>query len=498
MKYIPLLDQMKSVGNNYRQRNADKDENGQVKKARPIPPREVAYLLEKQLEFGRIVDDVNNSAERATAELMYRDPNSGIFVHNEADLRNYINAIECHTTKAQADKIIYWVEHDSGYVQRTKEVHLVPVGNGVFNLQTQQLEKYDSYFFTSKVATNYVDDPRVPVLDGWRIDEWINNDICDNNPGKKKLFWQAMYCIVNPNDNKKGCLLLTDDGQGNTGKGTLQALITALVGSENRADLTIEEFENPFELASIANKALIIGDDNEPDTYIKSTRSLKSIIAKERILLNPKNERPYSYTVTAFIVQSMNGTPRFKDKSGALYDRFRALKLNKRYGDNEVNLDVKTKYIHDKRVLQWILHKALQVKPFARMIKTHESNEIVLGAKLNSDPVLEFLTEHLNEFKSEFIPSVALFNIFRTVYSNENGQRTKLSQRAFTQRAKAIMLRKGWQFDHDTRAASGWDPKDKEYFLNKYDNNYLNHNPGTYQYGFTIDADTRGGFSKPR
>lgn len=497
MSYKQLLNQMKTVGQKYRADHAEKDKDGKTTKVKKIAPREVANLLEQQLEFGRVVDDISNNTERAAADLMFRDPDSQIFVRNSEGLRDFINKIEQNTTDTQAKKVLYWIKHDTPYVQRTQKTYLVPVGNGVFNLRTKQLERYDGYVFTSKVATDYVDHPTVPDLNGWRVDKWIADDICDGRPDKQKLLWQAIYCVINPNDNKKGCLLMVDDNEGNTGKGTFQELLTQLVGKENRADLTLDQFENEFELASVANKALIIGDDNEPDMFIKSTRSLKSIVAKEQILLNPKMETPFSYTVTAFIVQSMNGTPRFQDKSGALYDRFRAIKFNKRYDDGEVNLDVKDKYVKDPRVLEWVLYRALQVKPFARMIKTAESSEVIMSAKLDSDPVLEFLEEHLDEFKSAYVSSEALYNIFRTVYQHENGQKSQIKQRRFTQRAKPIMARHGWSFAKWWRGYKYWDEDDKRHFMERYDANALNGAPWTYQYGFVVDSSTKGGFYKP-
>lgn len=270
---------LEQAGKDWRSKNARRDKDGNIKKVFHVPLRVIADLMEESLNFARVVDRINSRKERATAPLMFQDKDEGIYVHDTALLLDLINKIERNTDENGAKKILYWLTRDADYKQRTKQKYLVPVGNGVYNLRTSQLESYKGYTFTSKVQTNYVDKPPVPSLNGWRIDNWIKNDICENNPEKEKLFWQATYCVANPSDNKKGCLLFVDDGRGNTGKGTVQELFTQLVGEDNRANLSIEEFEDDFKLAEAVNAALIVGDDNNPNSYIKDSRKLKSIIA---------------------------------------------------------------------------------------------------------------------------------------------------------------------------------------------------------------------------
>ena len=487
---------LKELGKEWRKDHAARDKDGKIKRLFHVPLREIADMIENNLTFARVVDRIESRKDRATAPLMFQDKDEGIYIHDTALLLDLINKVERNTDENGAKKVLYWLLRDSDYKQRTKAKYLVPVGNGVYNRNTDQLESYENYVFTSKVCTDYVNNPTVPSLNGWRIDKWIENDICENNPEKETLFWQAAYCIANPSDNKKGSLMFVDDGRGNTGKGTVQELFTQLVGVDNRANLSIEEFEDDFKIAEAVNAALIVGDDNNPNSYIKDSRKLKSIIAKENILINPKFEKPFSFTITAFSIQSMNGMSRFKDTSEALYDRFRVLKFNKRYEDNEVDLNVKDKYVRDKRVLEWVLYKALHVKPFSRLIKTQESNQIIHDSQINGDPVREFISEHMGEFKSTAIPSAALFNIFRTVYQSENGKATQLSQRAFTAHAKALTPKHGWSYEKDTRVKDGWNEADKEYFMHRYDVNYLRGMGNGYSYPFTVSHNDKGVFVK--
>lgn len=492
---------LSSIGNSWRSKHAIKDKKGKVTKTMHVPPRTCADILEDVMDFARIVDDVHSRKQRSTAPLMFFDKEEKIYIHDNSELMDLINSLEKYIDERGAKRILYWLYREAPFKQRTQSKNLVAVGNGVYDLEKRRLisnyfpNDHNDFVFTTKVTTDYVDTPIEPEFDGWKLSKWIKNDVCENNVKKEKLFYQAIYCAINPNDNKKGALLLVDDGKGNTGKGTVQQLITNLVGADNRANLKLNQFENGFLVTSAVNSSLIVGDDNNPRDYIEDSSNLKSIIAKENILYNPKNEAPFSATITAFIVESMNGMPRFKDTTPANFDRFRALKFNKRYGDAEVNPDVKDKYIYDKRVLEWLLNKALHVSSFRRMIKTEESNQIINGACVESDPILEFVQDYLDEFSSRKIPVRALFNIYRTIYQYENGKKSTISQRAFTSRIKPLMAQKGWKYRKDSRIGqNSWNEKDKDHFMHKYDVSYLRGQGNGYMYPFTVEPDDRGYF----
>lgn len=463
-----------------------------------VPPRVCADILEKEITFALVVDDINNRKEKSTAPLYYYDEHENYYIHDEKAIERFINVIENRIDQNGAHRILYWLQTEAPFEERTKSKNLVNLGNGVFDIPKQLLMGYDSekYIFTSKVATDYVSNAEEPSFDDWSFSDWLTNDICEGDEQKEQLFWQAVYCTVNPNDNKKGCLLLIDDGRGNTGKGTLQQLFTNLVGEENRANLKLNQFEDDFKVSSAVNARLIVGDDNSPKDYIKDSSNLKSIIASENILYNPKLEKPFSATVNAFIVQSMNGMPRFSDTTPANYDRFRAFGLNKRYEGAKANPRVRDTYIADEQLLEWILREALQVKPFYRMIKTTESNQILQSSQEESNPVLEFVNTHIDEFTSQTIPNYALFNIFRTVYQSENGKKSDISQRAFTSRVKPLMKQHGWNYQKDKRVGNGWKEEDKDHFMHRYDSNYLSRTGDGYSYPFTVEPDDKGVFFK--
>lgn len=451
-------------------------------------PRSCANILENFFHFLQIatVDGSDSFAYKNVPVSFYHD---GIYIVDDEMIGRLVNHLNPNITDNGLRNIIRWLRLDAKRVHANNNPNLVAVANGVYDYRDKKLHEFNpkKYVFVSKIATAYIDNPKKPEINGFDIDKWLDEDICENDPEKKLLLWQAFAAIVNPNKNHKSALLLLDNGQGNTGKGTLQDLMTNLVGIEHRAALKLKDFQDDARVASAYGSSLIIGDDNTPDDFIKDSSTLKSVISGDSISINDKYEKAYTATIKAFVVQSMNGMPRFRDQSGALIDRFRVLFFKKRYEGSNLNPKVKSDYIKRPSVLQYVLYKALQVKDFKRLVNTTESKEILGENLADNDPIQAFINNHIEEFKfSKCIPTDALFQTFLAVSDYENNKQN-MNQTTFTKRVKPLMLDKGWFFSKNSKrpAQCGWSESDHDYLSKKYDQNY--------RYTYTIDASRQQG-----
>ena len=219
-----------------------------------------------------------------------------------------------------------------------------------------------------------------------------------------------------------------------------------LVGKDNYTSLKLDEFGHDFKLANAYGARLIIGDDNEPKGFIDDGSNLKSIVTNETVLLNPKGAKPFTAKFFATVVQSMNGVPTFRDKSGGLYRRFRMLNFPKQYPDTPAGKRIKNDYIYDRQLLEWILKKALEVD-VTTIIDTKESQELVFDTRLDNDPVLYFVEEVVSRLQSTRFPTSFLFNLFCAFMKSENSP-TKIKQRSFTKQVRPYMERRSWKYDN--------------------------------------------------
>lgn len=87
---------------------------------------------------------------------------------------------------------------------------------------------------------------------------------------------------MNSNYSYHSAVFLIDSKKGSAGKGTFEALLENIAGSNNYATIKLNQFEKAPILATIVNKPLVIGDDND-----LIGRLIQVKISKVRQLVTP-------------------------------------------------------------------------------------------------------------------------------------------------------------------------------------------------------------------
>lgn len=429
----------------------------------PIKPRAVADILLKYVKFAIIG---RSERELEKAPLVFYDPGAGIYKNNERLIKSLIYSVERDLNIRQYKETLNFLSVGAKAKRPTRDKNLIVVGNGVFNKHTKTLEPFSpQYTFTTKVQTNYNPKATEPTFNGWCLSDWFKS-LAQGDEHKERLLWQAIACTVNPNYTAEAAIFLVDEGQGRTGKSTFERLLQNITGEGNYSSLKIDEFENDFKLAHAFGSTLLIGDDNHPDNYNKRSDNFKSVLTGETILVNPKGIAPFSATFNCFVVQSMNGLPRFGDKSDALLRRIRVIEFNKQYPDTPEGRKIKQQYIKDPKLLEWCLKKALELD-FDILEDTEESKRNIYDIKLDNDPVVYFVENYFGEITSDRVPVVFLFKYFLNTMAYENNPQT-MKQATFTRRIKPILEAKGWAYSRKNLALGKyWNEEDKK-LLAKY------------------------------
>lgn len=480
-----LFSILKEQGQNWRDEHVKVLKNGE-ERIQYVPPRTIADILKRYVIFA-VIGKKEKDFEKAN--LAYYDLDAGIYKYNVTNIQKLIIAVERSTSIKQRRETMEYLRLEAQRKRPSDDSNLIIVGNGVFNKKTKKLEPYNPrYIFTSKISTNYNPDAQEPDFKGWSLSEWFK-DIAENDKDKETLLWQSLACSINPNLTPDVAIFLVDNGQGRTGKSTFERLLENLVGIDNHAPLKLKEFEEDFKLANAQGAKLIIGDDNNPNDYNKTSENFKRVATGETVLINPKGQPPFSTQFNCFIVQSMNGLPRFKDDSDALLRRIKIIKFNHQYNDSTANKDIKEKYIKDKRLLEWILSKVI-IMDFDFMTDTEESRQEIKELKIANDPVAYYVNEYVDDIKSARVPTMYHFKLFQATSDYENNPQ-KMKQSTFTRRLKPLLEAKGYTYSKNNLAPLTYWNVDDEKLLEKYDINY--------KYRFKVDIQKKQPlFEKPQ
>lgn len=468
-----LNSRLNELGENWRMANATTDKNtGEVTKIPDVPPRQVANFLKANCTCILIGEDNPELSPLAVYDL-----DNGIYQKGTRFIYRLCMQVQYNLTEYQCKTIIHYLTVESEERERTTDKNLIVVNNGVYNRKKHKLMPFSSeYVFINKIDTNYISNAKEPYFKDWNFSKWIT-ELSDDNASKEKLLWQLFAVAINANYISEVAVFFYSE-QGRTGKSTFQQLLINLVGKQNATSLKIKEFESDFKLASAYGRSLIIGDDNNPKDFNETSENFKSVITGDTVLLNPKGREPFSTILTPFIVQSMNGLPRFKDITDGLQRRLRIILFNHSYKGKNNNRNIKEKYIHDKRLLEFILSKVVDMD-FTEIEDTAESQEAIHELILENSAVLAFFDDPFQELESERLPMKFLFKLFQA-WSDYENQPTKMKQNTFTKEVKGIAEKNGWLYSRNNLAPLS--------FFNKRDEAYLETLDIHYRYRFDTDV----------
>ena len=404
--------------------------NGKQKPTK-LGPRMVATLLNDYIEFC-LFDDTDG------AKLAMYLPDEGIYTQKLLTIYKHVSWVESTFSQSQADTVMFHLKNIVSLRELTKSRHLIPVNNGVYNFKSKTLEPFNAkYVFTSKVDTNYNDNPPEPNINGWTVNDFISSIAC-GDCGIIKLLWQVIADALNGNYSREQAIFLVG-AKGSNGKGTFQELLINLIGLNNVAPLKINQFDgekNKFSLGMLEGRTVVIGDDNPEGYFIDDASNFKSVVTGDLIMIERKNKHPYPAHFNGAVIQSTNEMPRFKSLNDSIFRRMVIVPFNAHFRGDGQNRAIKDDYIKRKEVLEYVLYKALQLD-FEKFSEPETSLEAKEQYHVDNDPVKEFKLTVFDTWNIQEVPKDIVFNEYK-IFCMESGY-TPYSRNKFYPKFEMIL-----------------------------------------------------------
>lgn len=409
-----------------------KNNGSKGKKPNFISPYHCACILMKFINF-ILFDDEEN-----TKLAMYQE-NKGIYTQNISVIKRTISYLEPYLNSSKADDVIYHIRNKAKIKKLTNSPNLIPVNNGIFNRKSKKLEPFTSeYVFTSKICTNYVENAELYSIENWNFDSWLDEIAC-HDMEVYTLLWQVINDCLNGNYTRKKAIFLVGDG--NNGKGTFQTLLSNLIGFDNVASLKVNEFDHEFKLSILEGKTLVIGDDVPVGINIEDSSNFNSVVTGDAVLVNPKKKQPYRAIYRCTVIQSTNGMPYFKNKTGGTNRRLLIVPFNADFNGDIERTEIKDTYLKNNKVLEYVLHKAINLD-FKNFLIPKVSKDMLEEFKQDNDPVLDFKIVEFENWKTDKVPVSIVYQKYK-LYCDKSGYKP-LSERKFF-KAFERYLSKNWK-----------------------------------------------------
>lgn len=191
----------------------------------------------------------------------------------------------------------------------------IAVKNGMLDLNNSTLLPFSpEHINTIKLKWDY--NPEVEFSE--TIDNFMKT-VSMGSPKKMQFLYEvAGYCLLKKNIYEKFFIF---KGGGGTGKSTFCNLIKKMVGEEYMSNVKLNQFDQDYYLATLADKLVNIDYDASDKKTLEDSGRFKSIVCSEPVLVRQIYEVPITLTSCATIIINANHMPKIADKSEGLLRR---------------------------------------------------------------------------------------------------------------------------------------------------------------------------------
>lgn len=410
---------------------------------RTLTPAVIADCMLKRNRIVRIMLSEKNTDPNYDVLAVYMEhgPDTGIYITDEVSIRVLAREYNYSISPRELDHVIDTLTDNAPRVMVSTNRDLIAVNNGIFDYKTKTLLPFTpEIVFTAKSAVNYNKSAVNPVIhndtDGtdWDIESWMAD--LNDDPEIVALLWEILSAIIRPNVAwDKTAWFLSEVG--NNGKGTLLTLMRNLCGERAWTSIPVADFGKDFHLEPLIRTNAVLVDENDVGEYVDRAANLKAVITNDVILINRKNKTPIAYQFRGFMVQCVNDTPRFRDKSGSLYRRQLIIPFDKSFTRAERKY-IKQDYMHRTEVLEYVLYRVLSGN-FYELSEPAAVKAALHQYKIENDPVRAFAEEFLDRVVWDLLPWRFLYALYRAWLTKDQPSNPPLGYNKFIKHLTLIL-----------------------------------------------------------
>jgi putative DNA primase/helicase len=299
----------------------------------------------------------------------------------------------------------HWRIEDT-FATRSEIIHLPSL---VACKESYSIPASPKYF--NAVATDYDFDCNAQEPARWL--EFLN-ELFGNDIESIELLRQWFgYCLTNDTRQQKILLMI---GPKRSGKGTIAAVLRAIVGDGNCCAPTLSGLATNFGLSPLIGKSLaIIGDArlSGRTDVAATTERLLSISGEDAVTIDRKHREPLTVQLkTRFMIIS-NELPKLSDASGALASRLLILKLTNSFYKQE-DKSLRDALLHERQsILAWSIGGWNSLRESGRFIEPASSNDLQEQMDNVTSTIRHFVHECCEINANRSVELDRLYNVFR-------------------------------------------------------------------------------------
>lgn len=334
------------------------DSQGNPLPAKKLPIGTITKVLQSLADFKMI------GATETESSLYLYNPVEGIYEERPHFIGRLVNAITPEAMQRDRTEVTNRISDALDISEITKKENLAVLKNGIYDIESHQLLPFSSkYTFVTKTDAVWDEDATEEPAFGennWTLSKALETYFDGQRDEIAAFFYACQNAILTNRPSRAFVYFYSKAGQ--TGKGTLTQLLINLVGKRNAGSANLETLESRFGLASVYDKALIYGNENDEAMSKNGSNNLKNLATGDGITVDRKGISAITVSPTPLVVQSMNTEPDFAIYNGGIKARARIFVFEHSFVDEgDEDTLVKSEYINDPKLLKWLTHKVLSM-----------------------------------------------------------------------------------------------------------------------------------------
>ncbi|MFN0137986.1 MAG: phage/plasmid primase, P4 family [Phycisphaerae bacterium] len=308
------------------------------------------------------------------------------FDSNDSTIGAAIKAIGDHVHIRASTTPPCWMD---GRTNRPDPKLLLPFPSGTLNLMTNEVLPLTPALFNIN-AIDFEYDPHAPTPTLWFafLDQLWGDDI-----ESIQLLQEWMgYCLVGDTSQQKILLMI---GPKRSGKGTIDRILTRLVGVGNVVAPITSSLAGSFGLQPLLGKSLAIVSDARfgGDGISTVVERLLTISGEDAVTVDRKYLGAVTMKLPTRFMIITNELPRLTDASGALAGRFVMLQLTRSfYGREDTKLTAKL-ITELPGILLWSIEGLRRLNARGHFVQPASVAETVQDMENLASPVTAFVRE---------------------------------------------------------------------------------------------------------
>lgn len=270
-------------------------------------------------------------------------------------------------TRHQRRETMAYLELTSDLENELQRPTTINVMNGLLNVDTQTLSPHTAAVFSiSQLPVHYNPEAYNAAVDS------VLDKVTRGNKDLRGLVEEMIgYTLYGDNKFQKAFILV---GGGSNGKSSFMQMLSNMLGVENIATLTMDEFEQRFKPPELVGKLANLGDDI-PRELVRDSSIFKRLVTGDPVTVERKGMDPFTFHNKAKIIFTANELPPTTDKTRGFMRRMVVVPFTAEFSTSDKDYDP---YINDKittdNAASYLLN--LAIKGLGRLLKRNAFPEV--------------------------------------------------------------------------------------------------------------------------